>query len=158
MPPARVLVVEDNPDNQFIYRAGLQHAGFEVLIAGDGWKGLELARSRSTDFGRLFTGLVEEALVVTTTRIAGRGFLGDRFHVLFVEDQLFFGLLFGWRGCRERREREGADDQGRRTGQESSHAHLWRELASEGLSRANCAPPDRRRARPSIFVADAIIG
>ena len=43
--PARVLVVEDNPDNQFIYRAGLQHAGFEVLIAGDGWKGLELARS-----------------------------------------------------------------------------------------------------------------
>ena len=45
MPPVRVLVVEDNPDNQFIYRAGLQHAGFEVFIAGDGWKGLELAHT-----------------------------------------------------------------------------------------------------------------
>jgi two-component system cell cycle response regulator DivK len=45
MPSYRVLLVEDNLDNQFIYRAGLQHAGFEVLIATDGWRGLELAQT-----------------------------------------------------------------------------------------------------------------
>lgn len=47
MPPHRVLLVEDNPDNQFIYRAGLEHAGFEVLVAADGFQGLELARTAS---------------------------------------------------------------------------------------------------------------
>ena len=43
----RVLLVEDNADNRFIYSAMLRHAGYEVILASDGHEGLELGRTRS---------------------------------------------------------------------------------------------------------------
>ena len=45
----RVLLVEDNEDNRFIYAAMLRHAGYEVLIAVDGHEGLRMGRTESPD-------------------------------------------------------------------------------------------------------------
>jgi CheY-like chemotaxis protein len=45
--PKRVLLVEDNADNRFIYSAMLRHAGYEVIIATDGHEGLDLGRTRA---------------------------------------------------------------------------------------------------------------
>lgn len=45
----RVLLVEDNLDNQVIYRMILEHHGYEVIEAGDGRTGVELARERRPD-------------------------------------------------------------------------------------------------------------
>ena len=45
----RVLLVEDNLDNQVIYRMILEHYGYEVIEAGDGRLGVELARERRPD-------------------------------------------------------------------------------------------------------------
>ena len=45
----RVLLVEDNLDNQVIYRMILEHYGYEVIEAGDGRTGVELARDRRPD-------------------------------------------------------------------------------------------------------------
>jgi CheY-like chemotaxis protein len=47
--PKRVLLVEDNADNQFIYSAMLRHAGYDVLVAIDGPQGLTLGREQSPD-------------------------------------------------------------------------------------------------------------
>ena len=47
--PKRVLIVEDNTDNRFIYSAMLRHAGYEVILATDGMQGLELGRTRAPD-------------------------------------------------------------------------------------------------------------
>lgn len=44
-----VLLVEDNSDNQAIYRVILEHSGFEVLQAWDGEEGVSLARQQSPD-------------------------------------------------------------------------------------------------------------
>jgi two-component system cell cycle response regulator DivK len=44
-----VLLVEDNPDNQAIYRVILEHYGYRVLIAGDGEQGIGLARDSLPD-------------------------------------------------------------------------------------------------------------
>ena len=48
-PPQRVLIVEDNIDNQFIYKTILQHSGYTVLTAHDGATGLETAKSEHPD-------------------------------------------------------------------------------------------------------------
>jgi CheY-like chemotaxis protein len=47
--PKRILLVEDNVDNQFIYSAMLRHAGYEVIVAVDGTQGLEMGRTQSPD-------------------------------------------------------------------------------------------------------------
>jgi CheY-like chemotaxis protein len=47
--PKRVLLVEDNADNQFIYSAMLRHAGYDVLVAVDGPQGLAFGREQSPD-------------------------------------------------------------------------------------------------------------
>lgn len=47
--PKRILLVEDNVDNQFIYSAMLRYAGYEVIVAVDGTQGLELGRTHSPD-------------------------------------------------------------------------------------------------------------
>jgi len=39
-----ILLVEDNPDNQEIYRIILAHHGYEILQAWDGEAGLRMAR------------------------------------------------------------------------------------------------------------------
>jgi two-component system cell cycle response regulator DivK len=43
-PPATILLVEDNEDNQAIYHAILSHRGYTVLQALDGAEGVRLAR------------------------------------------------------------------------------------------------------------------
>jgi DNA-binding response OmpR family regulator len=47
--PHRVLVVEDNPDLAYGLRNSLEIAGYEVLVADDGVKGLEMARTTAPD-------------------------------------------------------------------------------------------------------------
>jgi CheY-like chemotaxis protein len=47
--PKRVLIVEDNTDNRFIYSAMLRYAGYEVILAVDGPQGLELGRTQEPD-------------------------------------------------------------------------------------------------------------
>jgi two-component system cell cycle response regulator DivK len=44
-----ILLVEDNADNQEIYRIILAHHGFVVLQAWDGERGLEMARDHGPD-------------------------------------------------------------------------------------------------------------
>ena len=47
--PHRVLVVEDNPDLAYGLRNSLEIAGYEVLVAADGVRGLEMARTTAPD-------------------------------------------------------------------------------------------------------------
>jgi len=47
MNPKRVLLVEDNADNRFIYSAMLRHAGYDVILAENGHEGLEFGRTRA---------------------------------------------------------------------------------------------------------------
>ena len=44
-----ILLVEDNDDNQEIYRIILAHHGYDVLQAYDGGSGVELAREHGPD-------------------------------------------------------------------------------------------------------------
>ncbi|HET7228775.1 MAG TPA: response regulator [Longimicrobium sp.] len=44
-----ILLVEDNADNQEIYRTILAHYGYRVLQAFDGGSGVEMARSHRPD-------------------------------------------------------------------------------------------------------------
>lgn len=44
-----VLIIEDNRDNQDIYRTILEHHGYRVLIAGDGKSGIVLAHECNPD-------------------------------------------------------------------------------------------------------------
>ena len=43
-PIATVLLVEDNEDNQFVYRTILEHFNYRVIVAGDGEEGVRQAR------------------------------------------------------------------------------------------------------------------
>jgi two-component system, cell cycle response regulator DivK len=44
-----ILLVEDNEDNQTVYRTILEHFGYRVIEAMDGETGVRLARERSPD-------------------------------------------------------------------------------------------------------------
>lgn len=44
-----ILLVEDNQDNQTIYRVILEHYGYRVLVAGDGERGVAVARENVPD-------------------------------------------------------------------------------------------------------------
>lgn len=44
-----ILLVEDNVDNQIIMTAWLEHAGYRVLLAGDGAAGLTVAQAMLPD-------------------------------------------------------------------------------------------------------------
>ena len=46
---ARILLVEDNENNRYLARYLLERAGFEIEIAVDGLRGLELARAGRFD-------------------------------------------------------------------------------------------------------------
>ena len=48
-PGRRILLVEDNADNQFIYKMVLQHSGFTVTTASDGLTGLAMAKADHPD-------------------------------------------------------------------------------------------------------------
>jgi two-component system, cell cycle response regulator DivK len=45
----RILLVEDNEDNQTVYRTILEHFGYEVIEAMDGETGVRLAREQKPD-------------------------------------------------------------------------------------------------------------
>lgn len=47
--PARILVVDDEPQNLELFEAMLTSAGYEVVLAGGGADGLRLARERPPD-------------------------------------------------------------------------------------------------------------
>ena len=49
MPKSRVLLVEDNADNFELVRFLLERAGYQVLEAYDGQKGLDIARQELPD-------------------------------------------------------------------------------------------------------------
>ncbi|MEE3716839.1 hybrid sensor histidine kinase/response regulator [Tumidithrix elongata RA019] len=49
MPPDRLLVVDDVPDNLFLIRTILEEEGYEVLTASNGEKGLALVQSELPD-------------------------------------------------------------------------------------------------------------
>jgi two-component system cell cycle response regulator DivK len=49
MHPSRILVIEDNEDNLSLIRLLLERANYEVIPAGDGFTGLNLARSEHPD-------------------------------------------------------------------------------------------------------------
>ncbi len=44
-----ILIVEDNPDNQTIYRTILEHYGYQVSTASNGEDGVRMAREGSPD-------------------------------------------------------------------------------------------------------------
>jgi two-component system, cell cycle response regulator DivK len=44
-----ILLVEDNGDGQVIMKACLEHAGFRVLLAGDGAQSVAIARDSAPD-------------------------------------------------------------------------------------------------------------
>jgi CheY-like chemotaxis protein len=44
-----VLLIEDNADNQIIYRRALEHFGYDVLAAADGEEGTRLAQEHVPD-------------------------------------------------------------------------------------------------------------
>ena len=43
----KILYVEDNEDNVYMLTRRLKRKGFEVLVAGDGARGVEMARSET---------------------------------------------------------------------------------------------------------------
>lgn len=49
MEPKTVLIVEDDPDTQFIYSRFLDHHGFRVLLAARGEEGVRIAREERPD-------------------------------------------------------------------------------------------------------------
>jgi two-component system cell cycle response regulator DivK len=49
MSKARILLVEDNQDNQDLMRFLLERAGYEVLSVGNGLLGIEMARREKPD-------------------------------------------------------------------------------------------------------------
>lgn len=54
---ARILVVEDNPDCQFICSSVLSRAGYQTLVAADGEEAVEKAREEWPDLVVLDLGL-----------------------------------------------------------------------------------------------------
>jgi two-component system cell cycle response regulator DivK len=49
MAKTRILIVEDNEDNQELMRFLMERAGYEVISAENGVQGLELAKSEKPD-------------------------------------------------------------------------------------------------------------
>lgn len=47
--PATILLVDDDPVITMVYQAGLERAGFNVLVANNGQAGLELATTSRPD-------------------------------------------------------------------------------------------------------------
>jgi CheY-like chemotaxis protein len=45
----RILIIEDNEDNRIIYRTILEFTGYDVIEAGDGQLGIDLARAELPD-------------------------------------------------------------------------------------------------------------
>src|SRR6059058_3410146 len=47
--PACVLLVDDDSDTRQIYRLALEHAGFEILTANNGFEAIRLAKLHEPD-------------------------------------------------------------------------------------------------------------
>lgn len=48
-PPKRILVIDDNADVRVTMQLGLEAAGFEVALAADGRRGMEMLRQAGAD-------------------------------------------------------------------------------------------------------------
>ena len=46
---AKVLVIDDEPEARVLLDIHLRHRGYDVLLAGDGWKGLQLSHQEHPD-------------------------------------------------------------------------------------------------------------
>ena len=46
---AKILYVEDNPDNIYMLSRRLKKKGFEIIIAGDGQEGIDMAKEEKPD-------------------------------------------------------------------------------------------------------------
>jgi DNA-binding response OmpR family regulator len=46
---AKVLVIDDEPDARILLDIHLRHRGYDVILAGDGWKGLLLYHQEHPD-------------------------------------------------------------------------------------------------------------
>ena len=46
---AKVLVIDDEPETRVLLDIHLRHRGYDVLLAGDGWKGLQLYQQEHPD-------------------------------------------------------------------------------------------------------------
>jgi CheY-like chemotaxis protein len=46
---AKVLVIDDEPEARVLLDIHLRHRGYDVLLAGDGWKGLQLYHQEHPD-------------------------------------------------------------------------------------------------------------
>ena len=46
---AKVLVIDDEPEARVLLDIHLRHRGYDVILAGDGWKGLQLYRQEHPD-------------------------------------------------------------------------------------------------------------
>ena len=55
--PKRILIIEDNRDNRTIYAMVLKHAGYDVVEAEDGERGIEAVLSQLPDLIVLDIGL-----------------------------------------------------------------------------------------------------
>jgi DNA-binding response OmpR family regulator len=66
----RILLVEDNEGMALMYRRGLQHGGYAVTVARDGWEGLREIRTRNYDLVLLDLGLpgMDGLSVLTSVR------------------------------------------------------------------------------------------
>lgn len=47
--PGRILIVDDEPDIVAVIKERLSSAGYEILVAEDGYRGLETARQEKPD-------------------------------------------------------------------------------------------------------------
>ena len=45
----KVLVIDDEPEARLLLDIHLRHRGYDVLLAGDGWKGLQLYQQEHPD-------------------------------------------------------------------------------------------------------------
>ena len=46
---AKVLVIDDEPEARVLLDIHLRHRGYDVILAGDGWKGLQLYHQEHPD-------------------------------------------------------------------------------------------------------------
>src|SRR6185295_3097300 len=46
---AKVLVIDDEPEARVLLDIHLRHRGYDVMLAGDGWKGLQLYHQEHPD-------------------------------------------------------------------------------------------------------------
>jgi two-component system cell cycle response regulator DivK len=65
----KILYIEDNEDNIYMLKTRLERKGYEVMVAMDGFKGFDLAKTCAPDIILLDVGLPEMDGYETTKKI-----------------------------------------------------------------------------------------